>query len=192
MIIVLLGPPGSGKGTQAELICKKFGFFHFSTGNILRNEVKKKTKIGKEIELIINAGKLISDKIIIQIVDNKITEKLGHYKGFLFDGFPRNLSQAKAFDILLGKNNQSITSVIQLSVHEEEISKRIQKRKLEEKRQDDNEDVLKSRLKVYLNETKPLLDFYQKENKLNKINGMQTINDVNNQINDFILSLKNT
>ena len=191
MIIVLLGPPGSGKGTQAELICKKFGFFHFSTGNILRNEVKKKTKIGKEIELIINAGKLISDKIIIKIVDNKISKQLKLYKGFLFDGFPRNLSQAKAFDILLGKNNQSITSVIELSVHEEEISKRIQKRKLEEKREDDNENVLKSRLDVYFDETKPLLDFYQKKNKLNKINGTQTINDVNDQINSHILNLKN-
>ena len=191
MIIVLLGPPGSGKGTQAELICKKFGFFHFSTGNILRNEVKKKTKIGKEIELIINAGKLISDKIIIKIVDNKISKQLKLYKGFLFDGFPRNLSQAKAFDILLGKNNQSITSVIQLSVHEEEVSKRIQKRKLEEKREDDNENVLKSRLDVYFDETKPLLDFYQKKNKLNKINGTQTINDVNDQINLHILNLKN-
>ena len=191
MIIVLLGPPGSGKGTQAELICKKFGFFHFSTGNILRNEVKKKTKIGKEIELIINAGKLISDKIIIKIVDNKISKQLKLYKGFLFDGFPRNLSQAKAFDILLGKSNQSITSVIQLSVHEEEISKRIQKRKLEEKREDDNENVLKSRLDVYFDETKPLLDFYQKKNKLNKINGTQTINDVNDQINSHILNLKN-
>ena len=191
MIIVLLGPPGSGKGTQAELICKKFGFFHFSTGNILRNEVKKKTKIGKEIELIINAGKLISDKIIIKIVDNKISKQLKLYKGFLFDGFPRNLSQAKAFDILLGKNNQPITSVIQLSVHEEEISKRIQKRKLEEKREDDNENVLKSRLDVYFDETKPLLDFYQKKNKLNKINGTQIINDVNDQINSHILNLKN-
>ena len=191
MIIVLLGPPGSGKGTQAELICKKFGFFHFSTGNILRNEVKKKTKIGKEIELIINAGKLISDKTFIKIVDNKISKQLKLYKGFLFDGFPRNLSQAKAFDILLGKSNQSITSVIQLSVHEEEISKRIQKRKLEEKREDDNENVLKSRLDVYFDETKPLLDFYQKKNKLNKINGTQTINDVNDQINSHILNLKN-
>ena len=191
MIIVLLGPPGSGKGTQAELICKKFCFFHFSTGNILRNEVKKKTKIGKEIELIINAGKLISDKTIIKIVDNQISKQLKLYKGFLFDGFPRNLSQAKAFDILLGKNNQSITSVIQLSVHEEEISKRIQKRKLEEKREDDNENVLKSRLDVYFDETKPLLDFYQKKNKLNKINGTQTINDVNDQINSHILNLKN-
>jgi len=191
MIIVLLGPPGSGKGTQAELICKKFGFFHFSTGNILRNEVKKKTKIGKEIELIINAGKLISDKTIIKIVDNQISKQLKLYKGFLFDGFPRNLSQAKAFDILLGKNNQSITSVIQLSVNEEEISKRIQKRKLEEKREDDNENVLKSRLDVYFDETKPLLDFYQKKNKLNKINGTQTINDVNDQINSHILNLKN-
>ena len=94
--------------------------------------------------------------------------------------------------VLLNEKNQSLTSVIQLSVDEEETVMRIQKRKSEEKRQDDNEDVLKSRLKVYLNETKPLLDFYQKENKLNKINGMQTINDVNNQINDFILSLKNT
>ena len=192
MIIVLLGPPGSGKGTQAELIYKKFNFFHFSTGNILRNEVKEKTKIGQEIESIINAGKLISDKIIIQIVDNKITEKLGRYKGFLFDGFPRNLDQAQALDTLLNKGNQTLSAVIQLYVDEKEAVKRIQKRKLEEKRQDDNEDVLKSRLKVYLNETKPLLDFYQKENKLNKINGMQTINDVNNQINDFILSLKNT
>ena len=192
MIIVLLGPPGSGKGTQAELIYKKFNFFHFSTGNILRNEVKEKTKIGQEIESIINAGKLISDKIIIQIVDNKITEKLGRYKGFLFDGFPRNLDQAQALDTLLNKGNQTLSTVIQLYVDEKEAVKRIQKRKLEEKRQDDNEDVLKSRLKVYLNETKPLLDFYQKENKLNKINGMQTINDVNNQINDFILSLKNT
>ena len=191
MIIVLLGPPGSGKGTQAELICKKFGFFHFSTGNILRNEVKKKTKIGKEIELIINAGKLICDKTIIKIVDNQISKQLKLYKGFLFDGFPRNLSQAKAFDILLGKNNQSITSVIQLSVNEEEISKRIQKRKLEEKREDDNENVLKSRLDVYFDETKPLLDFYQKKNKLNKMNGTQTINDVNDQINSHILNLKN-
>ena len=191
MIIILLGPPGSGKGTQAELVCKKFGFFHFSTGNILRNEVKKKTKIGKEIELIINAGKLISDKTIIKIVDNQISKQLKLYKGFLFDGFPRNLSQAKAFDILLGKNNQSITSVIQLSVHEEEISKRIQKRKLEEKREDDNENVLKSRLDVYFDETKPLLDFYQKKNKLNKINGTQTINNVNDQINSHILNLKN-
>ena len=138
MIIVLLGPPGSGKGTQAELVCKKFNFFHFSTGNILRNEVKEKTKIGQEIESIINAGKLISDKIIIQIVDNKITEKLGHYKGFLFDGFPRNLDQAQALDTLLNKGNQTLSTVIQLYVDEKEAVKRIQKRKLEEKRQDDN------------------------------------------------------
>ena len=110
----------------------------------------------------------------------------------MFDGFPRNLDQAQALDTLLNKGNQTLSTVIQLYVDEKEAVKRIQKRKLEEKRQDDNEDVLKSRLKVYLNETKPLLDFYQKENKLNKINGMQTINDVNNQINDFILSLKNT
>ena len=136
MIIVLLGPPGSGKGTQAELIYKKFNFFHFSTGNILRNEVKEKTKIGQEIESIINVGKLISDKTIIKIVDNQISKQLKLYKGFLFDGFPRNLDQAQALDVLLNKGNQTLSTVIQLYVDEKEAVKRIQKRKLEEKRQE--------------------------------------------------------
>ena len=99
----------------------------------MRNEVEKKTKIGEEIESIINAGNLISDKIIIKIVNNKITEKLGVYKGFLFDGFPRNLDQAKTFNDLLYENNQDLTAVIQLHVDEEETIKRIEKRKLEEK-----------------------------------------------------------
>ena len=192
MIIVLLGPPGCGKGTQAELISKEFDFFHFSTGNILRNEVKNETKIGKEIKSIINAGKLISDKIIIKIVDMQITEQLKNYKGFLFDGFPRNLDQAKALDELLSTRNQKLTIVIELCVDQDEVIKRIQKRKLEENREDDNKDILKSRLNVYLNETKPLLDFYQKRKKLNKINGMSSIDNVNSKIKDVILNLKST
>ena len=103
MIVVLLGPPGAGKGTQANIICKSKDLFHFSTGDILRNEVKKSSEIGKKIEKIINAGQLVGDDIIIQIVEKIISEKIVNNKGILFDGFPRNLDQAKAFEDLLKK-----------------------------------------------------------------------------------------
>ena len=192
MFVVLLGPPGSGKGTQAELLCKKFNLFHFSTGNILRNEVSNKTKFGKEIETIINAGKLISDKLIIRVVDNQVTDKFDSKKGILFDGFPRNLSQAKVFDTLLKNKKKNLDYVIQLVVNKLEIIKRIKKRKIQDDRKDDDVNILKSRLDVYFNETEPLLKFYKNINLLHEIDGMQTIKDVNNDLNSVILSSKNT
>jgi len=105
MLLVLLGPPGAGKGTQAELICKNHNFFHFSTGNILRDEINNETAIGKKIKKIINQGKLVSDNIILKIIDNIITKELSANKGVLLDGFPRNLSQALALNSLLEKKN---------------------------------------------------------------------------------------
>ena len=192
MFIVLLGPPGSGKGTQAELLCKKFNLFHFSTGNILRNEVSNKTKFGKEIETIINAGKLISDKLIIRVVDDQVTDKFDSKKGILFDGFPRNLSQAKVFNTLLKNKKKNLDYVIQLVVNKLEIIKRIKKRKIQDDRKDDDVNILKSRLDVYFNETEPLLKFYKNINLLHEIDGMQTIKDVNNDLNSVILSSKNT
>lgn len=192
MFIVLLGPPGSGKGTQAELLCKKFNLFHFSTGNILRNEVSNKTKFGKEIETIINAGKLISDKLIIRVVDNQVTDKFDSKKGILFDGFPRNLSQAKVFNTLLKNKKKNLDYVIQLVVNKLEIIKRIKKRKIQDDRKDDDVNILKSRLDVYFNETEPLLKFYKNINLLHEIDGMQSIEDVNNDLNSVILSSKNT
>ena len=192
MFIVLLGPPGSGKGTQAELLCKKFNLFHFSTGNILRNEVSNKTKFGKEIETIINAGKLISDKLIIRVVDDQVTDKFDSKKGILFDGFPRNLSQAKVFNTLLKNKKKNLDYVIQLVVNKLEIIKRIKKRKIQDDRKDDDVNILKSRLDVYFNETEPLLKFYKNINLLHEIDGMQSIEDVNNDLNSVILSSKNT
>ena len=122
MIVVLLGPPGAGKGTQANIICKSKDLFHFSTGDILRNEVKKSSEIGKKIEKIINAGQLVGDDIIIQIVEKIISEKIVNNKGILFDGFPRNLDQAKAFEDLLKKKNKDIDYVIHLIIDKNETS----------------------------------------------------------------------
>jgi len=182
MIVVLLGPPGAGKGTQANIICKSKELFHFSTGDILRGEVEKKSEIGQKIENIINAGKLVGDEIIVQIVEKILSEQLSKNKGILFDGFPRNLDQAYTFGELLKKKKQKIGCVIHILIDKEEIIKRIQKRQSEENREDDSIAVLKSRIDVYLKETTPLLDLYKKENVLKTLNGMQSIENVSKDV----------
>ena len=182
MIVVLLGPPGAGKGTQANILCKSKELFHFSTGDILRDEIKKKSEIGQKIESIINAGKLVGDEIIIKIVEKILSEELSRNKGILFDGFPRNVDQARGFEELLKKKKQKIDCVIHILIDKEEIIKRIQKRQTEEDREDDSIDVLKSRIDVYLNETTPLIDLYKKKNVLKTLNGMQSIKNVSNDI----------
>ena len=182
MIVVLIGPPGAGKGTQANILCKSKELFHFSTGDILRDEVEKKSEIGQKIESIINAGKLVGDEIIIQIVEKILSEELSRNKGILFDGFPRNLDQAHTFGELLKKKKQKIDCVIHILIDKEEIIKRIQKRQSEENREDDSIDVLKSRIDVYLKETTPLIDLYKKRNILKTLNGMQSIENVSNDM----------
>ena len=182
MIVVLLGPPGAGKGTQAKKICKSKGFFNFSTGDILRNEIKQGTTIGKKINLIINAGKLVGDDIILDIVEKIISNESAKNKGILFDGFPRNLDQANAFAKLLEKKEIKINLVLHIQIEKNEILKRIKKRQVEENRKDDIIEVLKSRIDVYLKETVPLIDLYKKKNILKTFNGMQSIEDVNKDL----------
>ena len=186
MIVVLIGPPGAGKGTQANILCKSKELFHFSTGDILRDEIKKKSEIGQKIESIINAGKLVGDEIIIKIVEKILSEELSRNNGVLFDGFPRNIDQARGFDEVLKKKNQKIDRVIHIVIDKEEIIKRIQKRQSEENRDDDNVDVLKSRLDVYLKETTPLIDLYKKKNILKTLDGMQAIESVSNDMSKSI------
>ncbi len=184
MIVILLGPPGAGKGTQAKIICKSQKLFHFSTGDILRNEVKQKSNIGRKIESIINAGKLVSDEIILDIVEKIVTEEYSKNNGILFDGFPRNLQQANGFDQLLSEKEKKIDLVLHLVINKDEIIKRIQKRQDEENRDDDNNEVLRSRIDVYTKETTPLIDLYKKKNILKTIDGMKSIEDVNNDTNE--------
>ena len=186
MIIILLGPPGAGKGTQAKKICESKKLFHFSTGDILRNEVKQKSSIGKKIESIINAGKLVSDDIILDIVEKIISDEFSKNKGILFDGFPRNLDQANSFEKLLKKKRKKINFALHLIIEKDEIIKRIQKRQEEENRIDDNLNVLNSRIEVYLKETEPLIELYKKQGLLKKINGMQSIENVNNEMRKFL------
>ena len=186
MIIVLLGPPGAGKGTQAKIICQSRKLFHFSTGDILRNEVKKNSIIGKKINSIINAGKLVGDDIIINIVKKIISEKSSKNKGILFDGFPRNFDQANAFEELLKKEEKKIDLVIYILIEKDEIFKRIQKRQEEESRDDDSVKVLESRMDVYLKETTLLIDLYKKQGILKTLNGAQSIENVNSDINKFL------
>ena len=140
----------------------------------------------KKIESIINAGKLVGDEIIIKIVEKILSEELSRNKGILFDGFPRNVDQARGFEELLKKKKQKIDCVIHILIDEEEIIKRIQKRQSEENRDDDNVDVLKSRLDVYLKETTPLIDLYKKNNILKTLDGMQAIESVSNDMSKSI------
>jgi adenylate kinase len=184
--LILLGPPGAGKGTQAKSICDKFKLCHLSTGDILRNEVANKTELGKRAKNIMDKGELVSNKIILQIIKNFIDNNLSKFTGFLFDGFPRSAEQADMLNEVLNEINVSIDKVILLDVDQSILLSRIMKRKEEEGREDDSEKVLESRLEVYFTQTQPLIDYYLNLNLLKKVDGTKEINQVNQDINSIL------
>ena len=140
MNIIIFGPPGAGKGTQSKFIVEKFNLYQLSTGDLLRKEIENKTELGSKISTIMNSGELVSDGIVSNLIENFIT--IDTYKNkIIFDGYPRNLVQAKNLDSLLKRHNQKIDIVLKLSVSLETVKKRISERKIQEKRADDNEDV---------------------------------------------------
>ena len=188
MNLILLGPPGAGKGTQASMICSDFNLTHISTGDLLRNETKSTSDLGKEIKSIVDAGNLVSNEIILKILKNFIS-KNNDASGFLFDGFPRNAEQAGLLDQLMHEMNFKLNAVIMLDVDKELLLNRILKRKEDEGRADDNEKVLENRLRVYFEETQPLVEVYQNENLLIKIDGEGEISQVNQRINTSLGSL---
>jgi adenylate kinase len=181
--LILLGPPGAGKGTQAKNLCDKFNLCHLSTGDILRNEVTEQTGLGKQAKSIMDKGELVSNNIILEIIKKFVNENLSKYSGFLFDGFPRSAEQADMLDAILKDINVSINKVILLDVDQSILFNRIIKRKEEEGRKDDNEDILKSRLDVYFTQTQPLIDYYSKLKLLEKVDGTKEIIQVNQDIN---------
>lgn len=179
--IIIFGPPGSGKGTQSVKIAEKFNIKHISTGDILRNEVKQQTELGMKAQSIMEKGELVPDELLIEILHSVIEKNKG-VAGFIFDGFPRTLIQAKELDQLMEKIEDSINLVLSLEVGDEEVVKRLLKRAELEGRKDDNKETIENRLNVYRNQTAPLLDYYHEQEKLEKIKGVGSIEEIFNEI----------
>jgi adenylate kinase len=183
--IILFGPPGAGKGTQARYLVNKIDGFQISTGDLLRDEIKKDTEIGKKIIKNMNDGKFVSDEIVNDLIKNIILDPRKKSK-LIFDGYPRSISQAKNLDFLLNESNQKIDCVFFLNVDKDTIIKRIEKRKILEKRSDDDLDTILKRYDTYMKTTKPVLDFYSKNSNFYEIDGGQEINQITRKIEAFL------
>lgn len=173
--LILFGPPGCGKGTQSDRIVEKYGLVHLSTGNLLRQEIKEKTPLGMEAKSFIDKGQLVPDAVVIGMVDSYFDQHKDA-KGFLFDGFPRTVAQAMALDELLEHKHTSISLVLMLEVDEEELIKRLVLRGKTSGRSDDaDENVQRNRQSVYKKETLPVADYYNRQYKLETVDGMGSI-----------------
>ena len=181
MNVVIFGPPGAGKGTQALNIVNKYNLYQVSTGDLLRNEVKNKTDVGKDIENIISKGDFATDEIVSDLI-KKIIFDTNKKNKLIFDGYPRSLSQAKNLDLLLSKSSQKIDFIFFLNVKKETIIKRIEKRKILENRADDNLSTILKRYDTYMERTKPVLNFYSKKKNFHEIDGDEKIEDISRKI----------
>ncbi len=190
MNLILFGPPGAGKGTQAKLICDQFDLNQISTGDLLRNEVKMKTDIGKVIDETISKGDFATDEIVNELIKNVVFDPIKKNK-LIFDGYPRSLSQAKNLDLLLNSSKQKIDFIFFLNVKKDTIIKRIEKRKILEKRADDNLNTILKRYDTYMETTKPVLDFYKKDSGFNEIDGNQEIGDIFIEIKGILSNISN-
>ncbi len=188
MKFILFGPPGAGKGTQAKMLIDKFNIVQISTGDMLRDEVKSQSDLGKSAKSIMDRGDLVSDDIIIAMIKKRI-QMSDCNNGFILDGFPRTLNQAIELQGLLEDLEIKIDNVIQIEVDENLLLERINKRVLENEsiRNDDNSSILKNRIRVYKKDTMPVLDYYKNLKKLNTINGMQSIEKVSQDILNILL-----
>ncbi len=215
MNLVIFGPPGAGKGTQSKFIVNKYNLYQLSTGELLRNEIKNKTQLGSEISSIMNSGDLVSDEVVSNLIKKFISDD--KYKNrLIFDGFPRNIAQAKKLNELLKKNLQKIDIVMKLSVSLDLIKKRISGRsvcsicgkiyneyfnpaplnsdccskKYLQKRSDDTLEIAVTRYETYERNIKPVTDFYENSNLLKVVNGEAAITEINNEISGLIDSIK--
>ena len=183
MNLILFGPPGAGKGTQAKILIERFNIVQISTGDMLREEVKSGSDLGKLAKEIMDKGNLVSDEIIMSMIKKRIT-KPDCENGFILDGFPRTYNQAVNLDTILNSLNLKIDKVIEINVDEKLLLQRILNRASENQsiRDDDNSEILKNRIIVYKKDTLPVLEYYRKLNKLYTVNGMQNIEEVSKNI----------
>ena len=185
MNIILFGPPGAGKGTQSKYLVNKLNAFQISTGDLLREEIRKNSDIGKAITNDMKNGKFISDDIVNKLIENLISDPQKKNK-LIFDGYPRSLSQAKNLEVLLKNSNQSIDLILFLNVDKETILKRLQKRKIIENRSDDDTNTIVSRYEKYMETTQPVLNFYSENPNFKEIDGSLEIEEITRKIDVFI------
>lgn len=175
MRLIIFGPPGAGKGTQASNISDHYNLPHLSTGEIFRTAIKNETELGKKVKTILDSGGLVPDQTVVDLVEDEL-KKEKYTEGYILDGFPRTVAQAEAFDELLKKNNQKLDAFLVLKVPEQELIKRILSRG--EGRTDDTEAGVKKRLSVYREETQPVLNHYKNQNVVKEINGTGSIEEI--------------
>lgn len=180
--IVLFGPPGAGKGTQSQNLINKYGLVHLSTGDLLRSEISNSTELGLRAKSIMDRGELVSDEIVIGMIENKV-DACTDANGFIFDGFPRTKAQAEALDDLLQKKGTAISCMIALEVNDEELTKRLLERgKLSGRADDQNEIIIRNRINEYNNKTLPLKEYYSEQGKFHSINGIGSISGIFEEI----------
>lgn len=187
--IILFGPPGSGKGTQSEWLIKNFGLTHISTGDLLRSEIQAGTEMGMEAKKYIDQGQLLPDEVMIAMIEGLLV-KDNKAKGYIFDGFPRTVAQAEGLDALLDKLKLELAVLISLDVPEDELKKRLIERGKISGRSDDNEEIITQRIEEYLNKTKVVESYYQQQGKLEKIQGIGSIEDISNKISEIVQKYK--
>jgi adenylate kinase len=191
MILILFGPPAAGKGTQAARIKERYNIAHLSTGDMLRAAIAAGTDIGKRAKEIVDSGKLVPDEVVIGIIADRIGQD-DCKKGFILDGFPRTVAQAKALDVLLTGRSLAVDVVLQIKVDEPALIKRVENRAAEARkagqpvRPDDDPETFKKRLKVYHDETAPVLPYYLNQKKVRQVDGMQAIEKVSQQIDEVL------
>ena len=185
MNIIFFGPPGAGKGTQSKYLVNRLNSFQISTGDLLREEIKKNSKIGQIITNDMKNGKFVSDEIVNKLIEDSILDPKKKNK-LIFDGYPRSLSQAKNLDSLLKRTNQTIDLILFLNVTKETILKRIEKRKILENRTDDDFQTILKRYDTYMETTKPVLDFYSKNPNFKEIDGALEIEQITSKIDQFL------
>lgn len=176
-----MGPPGVGKGTQAERIEKHFNIVHLSTGEILREEMKAETPVGIQAKVYCDSGQLVPDYILLDIIENRLAQE-DCKNGYLLDGFPRTLPQAEGLDNILNQLNQNLDCAISLTADEDELVRRLVQRRKESGRTDDTEEIIQQRQKVYWKQTAPLLDFYKKKGLLKEVDGIGEILEITKRI----------
>ncbi|WP_404371850.1 adenylate kinase [Kytococcus sedentarius] len=183
--MIILGPPGAGKGTQAALIAERYGIPAISTGDIFRANIKAETELGQQVKEITSSGALVPDELTNRIVEDRLAQTDAQ-EGFLLDGYPRNLGQVEALDTMLRATGQSLDVVIELVVDTEEVVQRLLKRAEIEGREDDTEEVVRHRMDVYTEQTAPLSEAYDKRGLLERVDGLGEVDEVTARIAEVL------